>query len=156
VLTLILTALLLPPLPAARIAARALDVPEKALVRIVLRESQGVRVGIHERDAWASDIVYRKAVRAGWLDPQSCPFHREEPTGAGREGPSGLAAKAGVPRIGRWSTRGAAGLMAAYNLRWLGPVACAPPWVLDVPIVSAVASARRYRALCPSERWRWC
>jgi hypothetical protein len=53
-----------------------------------------------------------------------------------------------------WSTRGSFGLLAAYQLRWLGLDRA--PWVLDVPIVSAVASARRYRALCPSERWRWC
>lgn len=129
-LTLILTALLLPPLPAARIAARAFDVPESALVRIVMRESQGQRIGVHERDAWASKRACRKAVRTGWL----------------HEG-----ADCTLPG---WSTRGAFGLMSAYSLRWVGLDRA--PWVLDVPAVSAVAAARRYRALCPSERWRWC
>lgn len=129
-LTLLLAALLVPPLPAARLAARALDVPEQALVRIAMRESQGQRIGVHRRDAWASERACRKAIRTGWL----------------HEG-----ARCSLPG---WSTRGSFGLMAAYSLRWVGLDRW--PEALDVPIVSAVAAARRYRALCPSERWRWC
>lgn len=125
----LLTLALLAPVPAARMAARAFDVPESALVRIALRESQGQRVGIHDRDAWASKRACRKARAVGWLDDSVvC-------------GPG-------------WSTRGAFGLNASYNLKWVGLDRA--PWVLDVPAVSAVAAARRYRALCPSERWRWC
>lgn len=129
-IALLLAALLVPPVPAARIAARAFDVPEAALVAIVRRESQGQRIGVHAIDAWASRRSCEKAVRVGWLAPSSeC-------------------------SAGGWSTRGAFGLLAAYQLRWLGLDRW--PWVLDIPAVSAVAAARRYRALCPSERWRWC
>lgn len=125
-LTWLLTLALLAPVPAARVAARAFDVPEQALVSIVMRESQGVRVGIHERDAWASKRACTKARAVGWLD------------GSVDCGPG-------------WSTRGAFGLMAAYQLRWLGLDRA--PWVLDVPAVSAVAAARKYRAACPGDGW---
>lgn len=129
-IALLLAALLLPPVPAARVAARAFDVPEHELVHIVMRESLGERVGIHDIDAWASRRTCRKARRIGWLDDDvDC-------------------------SLPGWSTRGAAGLMASYNLRWIGLDRW--PWLLDVPLVSTVAAARRYRALCPSERWRWC
>lgn len=129
-LTLLLAALIAPPVSAARIAARAFDVPEAALVRIVMRESQGQRLSVHAIDGWASSRVCHKAVAAGWV-------HEGADCGSGG-----------------WSTRGAFGLMAGYSLHWVGLDRW--PWVLDVPVVSAVAAARRYRALCPSERWRWC
>lgn len=123
---LLLAALLLPPVPAARVAARITDTPEAELVAIVRRESRGERVGIHERDAWTSSAACRKAVRTGWLD-------------------DGVRCGAG------WGTRGSFGLLAAYNLRYIW-LDCAP-WVLDVPIVSAIAAARRFDALCPGDAW---
>lgn len=126
-LTLIFAALLLPPVPAARIAARALDVPEDALVAIVRRESAGQRVGIHAGDAWTSKPACIKAKRVGWLhDGADCD-------------------------AGGWGTRGCAGLLAAYQLRWLGLDRF--PWLLDIPIVSAVAAARKLEAVCPERRW---
>lgn len=119
--------LLLPPVPAARIAARAVGVDERALVRITMRETQGRRIGVHDRDRWASRRVCSKAKAVGQISPRSdC-------------------------AISGWSTRGAFGLMAAYNLKWLGVDRW--PWVLDVPAVSAIAAARRYRALCPKDGW---
>ena len=42
-----------------------------------------------------------------------------------------------------WSTRGAHGAMAAYSIRWLPSAFRCSPWVIDLPIVSAYASARR-------------
>ena len=97
------------------------------LDRIALRECRGRPCGVHEADAWASDAAYRNAVRAGWLDPDGCVFHRD--------------------RTAIWSTRGAHGLFAAYHLRFL-PIPCLPPWVLDIPIVSAFAAAAKARDLC--------
>lgn len=41
------------------------------------------------------------------------------------------------------STRGVHGLMAAYSLVHVPEVAWMGPWVLDVPLVSAIASVRR-------------
>lgn len=129
-IALLLTALLLPPIPAARISARALDVPEAALVAIVRRESQGQRIGVHAIDAWASRRSCEKAVRVGWLAPSSeC-------------------------SAGGWSTRGAFGLMSAFNLKWIGMDRW--PWVLDIPAISAIAAARRWKARCPSEVDGWC
>ncbi len=44
------------------------------------------------------------------------------------------------------STRGPHGCVAAFTLEHIPEVAWLGPWVLDVPLVSAVASARRARA----------
>jgi hypothetical protein len=126
-LSLLLLALALPPVPAARMAARAFGVDEQALVDIASRESYGTRMGVHSRDAWTSEPACRKAVRTGWLhDGADC-------TQPG------------------WGTRGAFGLLAAYNLRYLGLDRW--PWVLDIPLVSAVATVRRYSDLCPGDSW---
>jgi hypothetical protein len=51
--------------------------------------------------------------------------------------PAGCEGQAG------WSTRGAHGMMAAYALPYLPAVLRCSPWVLDVPLVSAYAAARR-------------
>jgi hypothetical protein len=69
--------------------------------------------------------MYRNAMRVGWLDP-TCTFHRGDPS--------------------RFSTRGVHGLSAAYSLHFVG--GCVPPEVLDVPLVSAIAAARRAREQC--------
>jgi len=69
--------------------------------------------------------MYNNATRVGWLNPQ-CPFHRGSP--------------------GRFSTRGVHGLSAAYSLRFLG--SCVPPEALDVPLLSAIAAARRAMSQC--------
>ena len=42
-----------------------------------------------------------------------------------------------------WSTRGSHGVMAGYTMHHLPAWARCSPWVLDLPIVSAYASARR-------------
>ena len=69
--------------------------------------------------------MFNNATRVGWLNPQ-CPFHRGPP--------------------GKFSTRGAHGLSAAYSLRFLG--SCVPPEALDVPLFSAIAAARRAMSQC--------
>jgi hypothetical protein len=131
VIALLLAALLAPPVPAARIAAALTGASETALVQIVRRESAGQRVGVHERDAKWSEHVCRRARQVGWLGDVDC-------------------------GTGGWSTRGTAGLMAAYNLRWLGLSRW--PWVLDVPAVSAVAAARKWKTVCAQARRdvTWC
>lgn len=45
-----------------------------------------------------------------------------------------------------WSTRGAHGMMAAYALPHLPRALRCSPWVLDLPLVSAYAAARRARS----------
>lgn len=94
------------------------------LVDICRRESKCRIVGAHRRDVHAGSSMYRNAMRVGWLDPQ-CIFHHGDPD--------------------RFSTRGIHGMSAAYTLRWL---ACAPPEMLDVPFVSAVAASRRAEHQC--------
>lgn len=135
------------PLDAAIVAAHAEGRPDLAAeVRaLVVVESRGVAVGVHTRHArrvpWRA--FYAAAVRVRYLDPAQCPEH--------------------APGDGaRWGVRGAAGLVAAYSVRYLW--ACAPPEALDDPLVSAVVAVRRlvelerrYGLRSPAERaeaWR--
>jgi hypothetical protein len=95
------------------------------LVQICERESHCRFVGAHGRDRAAGPAMLRSALRVGWLDA-ACPFV----FGDGR----------------RFSTRGVHGLSAAYSLRFLGD--CVPPELLDLPLFSAIAAARRSRNMC--------
>lgn len=129
-LSFLLALFLLEPVPASRLAAWVTGAPEADLVAIARRESQGRRIGVHAGDAWASRLACRKAKRRGWLDRDlDC-------------------------RAGGYATRGAHGQMVAYNgwrvgvTRWV--------WLFDVPIVSAIAAARRHLALCPNRDPSWC
>lgn len=133
---LLIAALALPPVPAARVAAKLYDVPPAELVYITRRESSARWIGVHPRDASMSLVAWRNAVRVGWLRPAECAAHRY--------------------RDGQWHTRGAFGLSAAYNLRYLGT--CAPPEALDVPLLAAIAAARKWRRICerPGKRNAWC
>ena len=106
--------LLAPPKPVARMAFGE-------LAHVCERESRCLPVGIHARDAHHGRVAYRKAVARGWLDPEGCIWHHGSPE--------------------RFSTRGQAGMIAAYTLRHLP--GCLPPEVLDLPIVSAIAAHRR-------------
>lgn len=117
----------LDPVTSSAVAAVVVGDPALApeLVGICRRESHCRWVGAHVHDAWAGPTMYRNAVRVGWLDP-SCRFHRGDRT--------------------RFSTRGVHGLSAAYSLKFVG--GCVPPEVLDVPLVSAIAAARRAREQC--------
>jgi len=101
------------------------------LVAICRRESHCRPIGAHPVDAWAGPLMRKKALDVGWLDP-ACPFHHGDGT--------------------RFSTRGVHGLSAAYSLRFLG--GCLPPEALDVPLLSAIAAARR--ALDQCERHGAC
>lgn len=117
----LLLAAIIDPWTAAHVGAALAGRPEWGpdLVRIARRESQLRAIGIHPGDAGNSRSVWLAAVRVGWLDPQCQPYER-----------------------GAWSTRGVAGTMAAFTLHHLR-VPCLPPWVLDVPLVAAVAATLR-------------
>jgi hypothetical protein len=117
----------LDPVTSSAVAAVVVGEPALApeLIGICRRESHCRWVGQHVHDAWAGPTMYRNAVRVGWLDPQ-CPFHHGDRS--------------------RFSTRGVHGLSAAYSLHYVG--GCVPPEVLDVPLVSAIAAARRAREQC--------
>jgi hypothetical protein len=109
----------------------------QALLAITQREASGLAIRRHKVDAvprgwtgdgsritrWIGGEAWAKAVAVGDIDPERCRWHDR-----------------GDPRD--WSTRGAFGHVAAYALKYLP---CSPPWVLDVPIVSAWVAVQRLR-----------
>ena len=113
------------PETATRVAARVFAPGlEGELVGICRRESRCRRaIGEHDRDGHHAPRVYARAVARGWLSP--------------------VCQKPGEG----WSTRGNHGLMAGYHVRLLG-VPCLPAKALDVPLLSAVAAARKAQRLC--------
>lgn len=117
----------LDPVASSVLAAGFVGQPDLAqeLAWICRRESHCQLTGLHDADSWAGPRMFANAMRVGWLDSQ-CRFHRGDPQ--------------------RFSTRGVHGLSAAYSLRFLGD--CLPPEILDVPMLSAIAAARRARAQC--------
>ena len=119
--------LLLDPVASSWMAAVWVGEPQlgRELVATCRRESHCRLVGAHEQDASTGAVMRRKAMAVGWLDAE-CPWHAGEGY--------------------RFSTRGPYGMSAAYTLRFVGR--CLPPEVLDLPIVSAVAAARRMQAQC--------
>jgi hypothetical protein len=76
-------------------------------------------------------VFYRKARAAGLLD--DCPAHA---LGDGD----------------RWGIRGAHGLAAAYSVYHLGE--CVPPEAIDIPLMSAIVTARRLGELATRYRRR--
>lgn len=123
------------PAQAARLVAWDSPRDQAVLFRIQHRESRDRWVGRHKLDhrprGWQGDgsmAAYRvgsrawaSAVQVGRLDPAGCRWHDR---GDARD----------------WSTRGAFGHVAAYAIPYLG---CWPPWVLDLPLVSAWVARRR-------------
>lgn len=106
------------------------QVPKGFLKRTCQLESRCKAVGIHRSDRSVEREVWRRAVKRGWLDPVNCVAHRSS-VGA--------------------STHGSFGLIAAYHVRFL-PIPCAPYWLLDYPIFSALAAARKVDRVCT--RWK--
>lgn len=138
---LLLSLLLASPSEAVHIVtADPLD--RETLLTIVHRESRGLRLRRHKADErppgwegngslaahWVGARAWSKAVQVGDLEPHRCPFHDR---GDARD----------------WSTRGAFGHVAAYAMPYLP---CSPPWVLDVPIVSAWVAVLRLRVARPA------
>lgn len=121
------------PVEASITGARLAGVPGLAseLLDICEAESRCSAIGIHRGKAArkGGGVFWRLAVEAGWLG--SCDAHA-----------------LGDPD--RWGIRGTHGLAAAYSVRWLGE--CVDPAVLDVPVISAVVTARRLAEL--SDRYK--
>ena len=122
------------------LAVRVFDDGSHTLRTICNRESpQCSAVGIHAGDSVWSHRVHSRAVAVGILRPATCIWHSR---GNGQ----------------RWSTRGAFGMMAAYSMQYLS--ICAPPEVLDIPIVSAYIAAKRLQVArkrgAPRRLVTWC
>lgn len=102
--------------------------PEYAAIlrRICWRESRCKPLRMHAIDRNYSTSVWRYAVRRRRLRPQTCLFHRN-------------------PQ--QWSTSGPFGLMRGYHWQFLGNP-CLPPWVLDIPLVSAYVAYRKLSKGC--------
>jgi len=126
---------ILSPSHSATLVAILWGRPEIAddLRAICHRESRCQRVSVHERDAWISDREWRGQVKLGHLDPECQPWAPEA-----------------------WATRGAWGLSAGAHWAYLPP--CYPPWVFDLPLVSAAVAAQKYVTKCLPKRKRkgWC
>ena len=136
------------PHEASRIGAAIAGHPEMAaeVERTCVLESAGCRrLGLHRGHVPRRPGAEfgRAALARGWVDPERCPAH------------------AGGPPE-RWGIRGPHGHAGAYGARYLQP--CAAPEALDVPLLSAIAAARRlwvlrvvYRRRTVAERrhaWR--
>ena len=131
---LLLLASLLPPRPAAHVAAWAVGEPSiaSALLAICHRESRCKPIRVHHGDDDGSRGAWLYQTRVGHLDPQCQPYGR-----------------------GGWATRGAWGLSAASHWQFLPD--CYQPQILDVPIVSAYVAARKYLSVCvPLRSSSWC
>lgn len=131
----VIIAALLSPRAASVLAPLLIGEPSiiPAMLKICERESHCQVIGVHDNDARYSRGAWKNAVRVGWLSERCQAYH---------DG---------------WSTRGAWGTIAAYTVRHLGE--CKPAWILDVPMLGAIASARRMTApgctLAPACRsWR--
>lgn len=123
------------PRVASHVAALVVGEPAlgPALERVCDRESDCTAVGVHAIDARWSSWAWQTAIGSGRIDPTCQPYH------------------------GGWSTRGAWGAMAAFTVAHAWP--CAPAWVLDIPLVGAIAAARRMlhpdcRRYAACRRWR--
>ena len=114
------------PLAASSIAASIVGRPELApeIASICKIESRCSRVGVHTKhaDRVRGEVFREAATRRSWIDPVGCAAHRDR-----------------TPD--QWGVRGSHGNVAAYAVRHLGP--CVAPEVLDLPIMSAIATARR-------------
>lgn len=149
---LLIAVLFCSPPAAARLVAMGHEPDQRALLAIQYRESRGRWISRHKVDhrphgwrgngsaaAWhVGSRAWIRAVQVGLLDPGRCRHHER---GDARD----------------WSTRGAFGHVAAYGLPYVP--GCWPPWVLDLPIVSAwvarerLAVARRPWAPPALKRW---
>lgn len=112
------------------------------LRQIGIRESSLRPVRGHVDDRRSAKKMWRKAKAAGWIS-RSCPESLD-------------------------AVHGIAGLSVPYNLRWLG-LKCAPAWLFDIPIVSAMVAAKKHKTKCwktipgtkireinPNGANRWC
>ena len=121
----------------------------QALLAIGWRESRLRRVARHKADdrprGWTGvgDTAARRVGSRAWARAVQRGLVRPwcQPLGDARD----------------WSTRGPWGQVAAYAVPYLP--ACSPPWVLDLPVVSAWAAVQRLRvargSAAPPALRRW-
>ena len=115
------------------------DIPPRYITDTCYVESGCRRaIGVHPGDAWAGRVVLAR-VRSH-RRASICWHYRRPPPRAIQ----------GWQR--QWSTTGVHGLMTGYNLHYVGN--CLPLWSLRVPLVSAIAAARKAQALCARIRRR--
>jgi len=125
------------PATAAHLAAALEGQPARVggyLERVCWRESRCTAIDVHEIDEHGSRRGWVGQVKLGHLDPECQPY-----------------------RPGEWATRGAFGLAAASHWNYLPP--CYQPQILDIPMVSALVSARKWKARCERPRRArpgWC
>ena len=129
----LLRLLALEPVQASIAGARLAGFPGLAseLLDICEAETRCSAIGIHHGKAErvSGAVFWRAAVEAGWL--VGCDAHA-------------------LQRSDRWGIRGTHGLAAAYSVRWLGE--CVDPAAIDVPLLSALVTARRLGEL--SQRYK--
>lgn len=123
------------PVEASIVGAKIAGVPGLAseLLDICEVESECRPIGIH-RDGppRISGLRFYRLARAKQL-LDDCPAHA-------------------LGDADRWGIRGAHGLAAAYSVYWLGE--CVPPEAIDVPLLSAIVTARRLGVLASRYRKR--
>lgn len=95
---------------------------EKEMSRTCHRESRCKAIGVHRRDLHASRLMWRRAVKAGWLNPDKCKYHRLN--------------------AGPWSPSGPFGASRAYTWHHIGSP-CIPIEYFDIPIINTIAVAKR-------------
>lgn len=124
----------LDPVTASHVGAWTLGRPDiaPALVRICYRESRCQPIGLHAVDA-----------------------NRDPTDGWGGQVQLGHLRRWCQPyRPDTWSTRGAWGMSAASAWPYFPP--CYQPGWLDIPVVGAIAAARRYLDRCDGRKKGWC
>lgn len=117
------------------------DVPAGFVANTCIMESGCYRsrhVSIHAGDVAAGRSAFERSLRSGRLDGD-CGYVR-------------AARGVGDDWAGEWSTRGAHGLIVAYQLFRVG--SCLPPEAMDIPLVSALAAGRKARWHCQQLRAR--
>lgn len=123
------------PVEASIVGAKIAGVPGLAseLLDICEVESECRPIGIHRSGPPRISGLrfYRRARTKQLLD--ACPAHA-------------------LGDSERWGIRGAHGLAAAYSVHWLGE--CVPPEAIDVPLLSAIVTARRLGVLASRYRRR--
>lgn len=111
---------------------------------------------IHDVDRWAGHRAYHKALRAGWIDPETCAHHRVEDeehprmchriASRFRDRDKAKSWLRSSHAFGEWGSRGPTDTMAAWAYRYVP--GCYPPSEMDRFDVAAEILIRRADRLC--------
>jgi len=113
------------------------------VIALLFRVLVDVRLASHLGAALAGDPAFGDelvaiAKRESRLDPL-VGIHEGDAWASARVRPAGCAG-------GGFATRGVHGLMFGYSVRHLPDFLRCSPWVLDIPLVSAIVATRRARS----------